>query len=69
MPTIRHSVDDDENKNEQNSSVRPSLVMALLLALLRFARVGAAQLDRQLRALCLPNKLAVLLLPERRITS
>ena len=41
--------------------------MALFLALLRFARVSAAQLDRQLRALCLPNELADLFLPGTRI--
>lgn len=38
--------------------------MALLLALLRFAFVGAAQLDRQLGALGVAHKLAGLLLSE-----
>lgn len=41
--------------------------MALLLALLRLALVGAAQLDRQLCALCVADELPGLLLPERRI--
>ena len=42
--------------------------MALLLALLRFARVSAAQLDRQLCAFRVADKLPGLLLPEMRIT-
>ena len=42
--------------------------MALLLALLRFALVGAAQLDGQFSALGVPDKLPGLLLPEKQST-